>query len=272
MKKKYPHIFEPITVKRTTIKNRIAMTPMGSNYGEASGEMSNRHMNYYKLRAKGGTGLIIVENANVQYPVGSNGTSQLRIDHDRFMPRLYQLVESLHKEGSTVAIQINHAGASASSARTGVPTVSSSNIPTKDGGEPPRPMTKEEIRETVKKYGEAAKRAQAIGFDAVEIHCGHSYLMSQFISPYYNKRDDEFGGSVENRMRFPRMVLEEVRKQVGPWFPIIVRVSAEERVPGGNELKNTIEYLQYLDEFVDMYDVSAALNPSLHYQIDCKSG
>lgn len=268
MNKRYPHIFEPITIKRTTIKNRIAMTPMGSNYGEASGEMSNRHMNYYKLRAKGGTGLIIVENANVQYPVGSNGTSQLRIDHDRFMPRLYQLVESLHKEGAVVAIQINHAGASASSARTGVPTVSSSNIPTKDGGETPRPMTKEEILETVKKYGEAAKRAQAIGFDAVEIHCGHSYLMSQFISPYYNKREDEFGGSVENRMRFPRMVLEEVRKQVGHWFPIIIRISAEERVPGGNELKDTIEYLQYLDEFVDMYDVSAALNPSLQYQID----
>ena len=162
MKKKYPHIFEPITVKRTTIKNRIAMTPMGSNYGEASGEMSNRHMNYYKLRAKGGTGLIIVENANVQYPVGSNGTSQLRIDHDRFMPRLYQLVESLHKEGSTVAIQINHAGASASSARTGVPTVSSSNIPTKDGGETPRPMTKEEIRETVNKYGEASKQRAGV--------------------------------------------------------------------------------------------------------------
>ena len=84
-----------------------------------------------------------------------------------------------------------------------------------------------------KKYGEAAKRVQAIGFDAIEIHCGHSYLMSQFISPYYNKRTDEFGGSVENRLRFPRMVLEEVRKNVGPWFPIIVRISAEERVPGG---------------------------------------
>ena len=205
--------FEPITIKRTTIKNRIAMTPMGTNYGETSGEMSNRHMNYYSLRAKGGVGLIILENANIEYPVGSNGTSQIRIDHDSFMPRYYQLVENLHKNGATVAIQINHAGASASSARTGMETVSSSNIPTKAGGETPRPMTKEEIMTTVKKYGEAAKRVQAIGFDAIEIHCGHSYLMSQFISPYYNKRTDEFGGSVENRLRFPRMVLEEVRKK-----------------------------------------------------------
>lgn len=268
MKKKYPKIFEPLTIKRTTIKNRIAMTPMGTNYGETSGEMSPRHMNYYNQRAKGGVGLIILENANVDYPVGSNGTSQIRIDHDSFMPRFYQLVETLHKSGSTVAIQINHAGASASSARTGVPTISSSDVPTKVGGETPRPMTREEIEHTVKKYGEAAKRAQDIGFDAVEIHCGHSYLLSQFISPYYNHRTDEFGGSVENRMRFPRMVLEEVRRQVGPFFPIIVRVSAEERVPGGNTLEDTLEYLEYIDEFVDMYDVSCGLNPSLQYQID----
>ncbi|MGF0019710.1 FAD-dependent oxidoreductase [Sporofaciens sp. SGI.106] len=268
MKTNYPKIFEPLTVKRMTIRNRIAMTPMGTNYGETSGEMSNRHMNYYSLRAKGGVGLIILENANVEYPVGSNGTSQIRIDHDSFMPRYYQLVENLHKSGATVAIQVNHAGASASSARTGMETVSSSNIPTKVGGEIPRPMTKEEILTTVKKYGEAARRVQAIGFDAIEIHCGHSYLMSQFISPYYNKRTDEFGGSVENRLRFPRMVLEEVRRQVGPWFPIIVRISAEERVPGGNTLEDTLEYLEYIDEFVDMYDVSCALNPSLQYQID----
>ena len=268
MKKDYPNIFKPLTIKRTTIRNRIAMTPMGTNYGETSGEMSPRHMNYYMERAKGGTGLIILENANVDYPVGSNGTSQIRIDHDSFMPRYYQLVENLHKCGATVAIQINHAGASASSARTGMQTISSSDIPTKAGGETPRPMTKEEILKTVQKYADAAWRVQAIGFDAVEVHMGHSYLMSQFISPYYNKRTDEFGGSVENRMRFPRMVLEEIRKRVGPWFPIIIRISAEERVPGGNTLEDTLEYLEYLDEFVDMYDVSCALNPSLQYQID----
>ncbi len=268
MRKDYPHIFSPLTIKRTTFRNRIAMTPMGTNYGETSGEMSSRHMNYYIERAKGGVGLIIMENANVDYPVGSNGTSQIRIDHDSFMPRYYQLVENLHKCGASVAIQINHAGASASSARTGVQPVSSSDIPTKVGSEIPRPMTKEEILATVKKYGDAAKRVVDIGFDAVEVHMGHSYLLSQFISPYYNKRQDEFGGSMENRLRFPRMVLEEIRNRVGPWFPIIVRISAEERVPGGNTLEDTLEYLKYVDEFVDMYDVSCGLNPSLQYQID----
>lgn len=268
MKKDYPNIFKPITVNRTTFKNRVVMTPMGTNYGEPDGQMSYQHINYYRLRAKGGTGLIIVENANVDFPTGSNGTSQIRIDHDSFMPRLYKLTDTIHDEGGMVAIQINHAGASASSARTGVQPVSASNIPSKDGGEEPRPLTKEEMEVIVKKYGEAAKRAVTAGFDAVEVHCGHSYLISQFLSPIYNKRTDEFGGSLENRARFGRMVLEEVRKQVGPFTPILCRISADEMLPGGNTLEDCLEYLQYFDEFVDVYNVSAGLNQSLQYQID----
>ena len=268
MKKDYPNIFKPITVNRTTFKNRVVMTPMGTNYGEPDGQMSYQHINYYRLRAKGGTGLIIVENANVDFPTGSNGTSQIRIDHDSFMPRLYKLTDTIHDEGGMVAIQINHAGASASSARTGVQPVSSSNVPSKDGGEEPRPLTKEEMEVIVKKYGEAAKRAVTAGFDAVEVHCGHSYLISQFLSPIYNKRTDEFGGSPENRARFGRMVLEEVRKQVGPFTPILCRISADEMLPGGNTLEDCLEYLQYFDEFVDVYNVSAGLNQSLQYQID----
>lgn len=268
MKKDYPNIFKPITVNRTTFKNRVVMTPMGTNYGEPDGQMSYQHINYYRLRAKGGTDLIIVENANVDFPTGSNGTSQIRIDHDSFMPRLYKLTDTIHDEGGMVAIQINHAGASASSARTGVQPVSSSNVPSKDGGEEPRPLTKEEMEVIVKKYGEAAKRAVTAGFDAVEVHCGHSYLISQFLSPIYNKRTDEFGGSPENRARFGRMVLEEVRKQVGPFTPILCRISADEMLPGGNTLEDCLEYLQYFDEFVDVYNVSAGLNQSLQYQID----
>ena len=107
------------------------------------------------------------------------------------------------------------------------------------------------------------------GFDAIEIHCG-SFLSDE--SVYFpvlpTKEPDEFGGSVENRLRFPKMVLEEVRKNVGPWFPIIVRIFCGRAVPGGNTLEDTLGYLEYLDEYVDMYDVSCGLNPSLQYQID----
>ncbi|MDO5411424.1 MAG: FAD-dependent oxidoreductase [Lachnospiraceae bacterium] len=268
MKSKYKHIFEPLSIKHMTLKNRIVMTPMGTNYGEQNGEMSFLHINYYEQRAKGGTGLLIVENASVDSPQGSNGTTQLRIDHDNYMPRLFKLCETVHKHGSCIAIQLNHAGASAQSARTNMQPVSASDIPSKAGGEIPRPLEKEEIYNIVKKYGEAARRAQISGFDAVEIHAGHSYLISQFLSPLTNKRTDEFGGSPENRARFARLVIEEVRRQVGPFFPIFCRISADEFMEGGNTLEDTLEYLQYFEKEVDVFDVSCGLNGSIQYQID----
>lgn len=268
MKSNYPHIFEPFTVRRMTMKNRIMMTPMGTNFGEQTGEMSFLHINYYELRAKGGTGLLMVENASVFSPQGSNGTTQLRIDQDNYIPRLFLLCEKVHKHGACIGVQINHAGASAISSRIGMQPVSSSDVPSKEGGEVPRPLEKEEIYEIVKKYGEAAKRAQTAGFDCVEIHCGHSYLISQFLSPVMNKRTDEFGGSPENRARFAKLVIEEVRRHVGPFFPIFVRISADEFVEGGNTLEDTLDYLQYFQEEVDVFDVSAGLNQSIQFQID----
>ena len=268
MKNDYPHIFSPLTVKNMTIKNRIVMMPMGTNYGEQNGEMSFLHINYYEQRAKGGTGLIIVENASIDSPQGSNGTTQLRIDHDNYLPRLFKFCENIHRYGTKIAIQINHAGASAISSRINMQPVSASDVPSKEGGEITRPLSREEILHIVKKYGEAAKRAQTAGFDAVEIHAGHSYLISQFLSPITNKRTDEFGGSVENRTRFCRMVIDEVRKQVGPFFPIMLRLSADELMEGGNTLDDTLEYLDYLQEEVDIFDVSCGLNGSIQYQID----
>lgn len=124
----YPNIFNPLNVKTMTLKNRIVMPPMGTNFGEQNGEMSFLHIQYYEQRAKGGTGLIILENASVDSPQGSNGTTQLRIDQDNYIPRLFKLCESVHKHGSCIAIQINHAGASAVSSRTGMQPVSASDI------------------------------------------------------------------------------------------------------------------------------------------------
>ena len=268
MKSKYQHIFSPMTIRHMTVKNRIVMMPMGTNFGEQNGEMSFLHINYYEQRAKGGTGLLIVENASVDSPQGSNGTTQLRIDSDNYIPRLYKLCENVHKHGACIAIQINHAGASAMSSRIGMQPVSASDVPSKEGGEIPRPLTKEEILHIVRKYAEAARRAQICGFDAVEIHAGHSYLISQFLSPIYNKRTDEFGGSAENRTRFAHMILEAVRKQVGPHFPIFLRISADELMEGGNTLEDTLAYLECLEKEVDVFDVSCGLNGSIQYQID----
>ncbi|AWE42896.1 MULTISPECIES: FAD-dependent oxidoreductase [unclassified Actinobaculum] len=261
-------VFQPLTVKTMTIPNRIVMPPMGTNFATTTGELTDEHFAYYQERARGGTGLIIVENVCVDYPVASNGFTQLRLDSDRFLPRMFTFTEEMHRLGACVGIQINHAGASADPKKTGVPNISSSDVPSKDGMPVPIPMTKEDIKQAVKAYGETALRAKKAGFDMVEIHGGHSYLLDQFLSPRYNKRTDEYGGSPENRARIVTEVLQEVRKAVGEVFPVCIRLSADELIEGGNSLEDTLELASYFAEYVDIFNVSSALNYNLQYQID----
>ena len=260
MKNNFPHVFSPLTVRGMTLKNRVVMMPMGSDFAGHDGELSDEHIKYYELRARGGTGLIMVENVCVKYPEGSNGTTQLRLDKDCYIPRLFTLTEACHRQGALMGIQINHAGASAMSSRIGMQPVSASRFPSKAGGEIPRGLSKEEIESIAKDYGTAAKRAVNAGFDVVEIHAGHSYLISQFLSPTTNDRTDEFGGSAKNRARFCRMIIDEVRKAVGPRVPISLRLSVDELVEGGNTVEDCLEYLEYLNDEVDIYDTSAGLN------------
>lgn len=268
MKNNFKHIFSPLKVRGMVMPNRVAMMPMGSDFAGHTGELTDEHIKYYELRARGGTGLIIVENVCVKYPEGSNGTTQLRIDKDCYIPRLFNLTEACHRYGACIGVQLNHAGASAMSSRIGMQPVSASTLPSKPGGELPRPLTREELESIAKDYGTAARRAVNAGFDMVEIHAGHSYLISQFLSPTMNDRTDEFGGCAENRARFCRMVIDEVRKAVGPMIPISLRLSVDELVEGGNTVDDCLEYLDFLNDEVDIFDTSSALNPSIQYQID----
>ena len=264
----YKNLFEPIEINGLTWENRLVMTPMGTNFGEQNEEMSFLHMDYYERRAQGGYRLLIVENACVKYPEGSNGTTQLRIDADNYIPRFYKLCETIHQYGTKIAIQLNHAGASAVESRIGMQPVSASNLPNKECGAIPRKLSVEEIYSIADDYATSAKRAQTIGFDAIEIHAGHSYLISQFLSPLTNDRTDEFCGNIENRARFAKIIVEKVRKVVGPRFPVIIRISADEFLDGGNILEDSIEWLKYFLKEVDMIDVSAGLSDSIHKQID----
>ncbi len=269
MNNKYSNLLSPITINGMTLRNRTVMPPIGSNFATVSAEVSEEMIKYYELRAKGGTGLIIVENACVDFPMGTNGTKQCRIDDNQYVPGLYTLVERLHAYGAKVSIQLNHAGASAFALRlNGVQPVSSSNIPSKTGGAVPRPLTVEEMKEIARKYGEAAARAQLAGFDSVEIHGGHSYLLNQFLSPLFNNRTDEFGGSAENRARFAVMVIESVRNAVGPRFPISIRISADDMIKGGNTLEDSLELMKYMQEKVDFLNISIAQNDNLYLQHD----
>ena len=194
---------------------------------------------------------------------------QLRIDNDQYIPRLFKLTETLHKHGACVSIQLNHAGASAYAYRLeGQTPLSSSTTPSKKHGNIPRPMTHEEIYHAVEKFGDAAERVRRAGFDCVEIHAGHSYLISQFLSPLFNKRTDEFGGSVENRTRILSLIVDKVRACVGPRFPVSLRISADDFLKGGNTLEDSLRILELCQEKVDIINVSAAQNDNLNLQID----
>ena len=264
----YRHMFKPLTVKSMTMKNRIVMTPVATNCADHTGDVTPSQMKFYELRAKGGTGLIIVECASVYSPQGALRTNQLRIDHDSYVSKLFKMCETLHKYGTKVAITLNHAGAAAPMSVTNIQPVSASDLRTSMDGDVPRPLEKPEIEKIAKKYGEAAHRAVMAGFDAVEVEAGHGFLINQFLSPLFNDRTDEFGGSPENRARFAKMVFQEIREAVGPSFPIIARISADELTAGGNTLEDTLEQMQYYIDEVDMIDVSAGSSVALQYVSD----
>ena len=266
--KNFRKLFEPYTVKSMTLRNRIVMTPIGTNFAEHTGEVNERIIDYYKQRAKGGTGLITIEAASVYSPQGASGAYQLRIDHDNYIPGLYRLCESIHDCGSKVSILLNHAGSAANGKMTNIQPVSASDIPSRVGGDIPRALTTDEIYTIVNKFAEAAKRAVTAGFDAVEIQAGHGYLLNQFLSPTTNDRTDEFGGSKENRARFTTLVLKAVRETVGENIPIFLGISADELAEGGNTLDDTLEIVEYFKDYVDVFDVSAGLTCSIQYQYD----
>ena len=266
---KYPHIFQRLDVKSLHLKNRIGMPPIGSNFAALDGSIREEHIDYYRRRAEGGVGLIIVENVCVDYPLGTNGTTQLRLDDDQYIPGIHKLTETLHRYNTGLSVQLNHAGSGAYLGRlNGADMVSASAVPAKKGMKCPRPLTVSEIEAITECFAQSARRAKQAGFDAVEIHAGHAYLLSQFLSPHYNQRTDAFGGTAENRARFPRMVLQAVRAAVGRDFTIGMRFSADEFVPDGNNLDDTLHTLEFLADEVDIFNVSAGLMDSIWYTMD----
>lgn len=266
--KNFRKLFEPYTVKSMTLKNRIVMTPIGTNFAEHTGEVNEKVIEYYKQRAKGGASLIIIEGTSVYSPQGAAGSYQLRIDHDTYIPGLYRLCEIVHEYGSKISILLNHAGAAANGRLTNIQPVSASDIPSSADGDIPRPLTTDEIYTIVDKFAQAAKRAVTAGFDAVEIQAGHGYLLNQFLSPLTNDRTDEFGGSKENRARFTTLVLKAVREAVGENVPIFLSISADELAEGGNTLDDTKEIVEFFKDYVDVFCVSAGLTCSIQYQND----
>lgn len=254
----FPHLFSPLDIKGLQLKNRVVMAPMGNRYPSYYYQVTQRLRDYYAERAKGGAGLIIVQFTCVA-PEGRGSFYLTGLWDDSFIPGLRALVEDIHEAGAKVAVQLAHAGAAGRSLFTGTRPVAPSAIALK-GGEMPKALSVSEIEELVESFGQAARRARDAGFDAVEFHAAHGYLLNQFLSPLWNQREDRYGGSLENRARFLLEILARTRQLLGESFPIMVRLCADEFLPGGISLSEGCATARLLEAAgVDVLDVTAGI-------------
>ncbi|BER92408.1 FAD-dependent oxidoreductase [Atrimonas thermophila] len=262
---KYPNLFSPLTIKKVELRNRIVMPPMATNLGSAFGEVTSELIEYYRLRAAGGVGLIIIENAQVDMYQGRSLTSQIAVDDDKFLAGLKALAEAIHVEGAKTFLQIQHGGRQCTPSTTsGLQPVAPSPIACKFLGVEPRELSTDEIKSLVDKFVQAALRAKLAGFDGVEIHAAHGYLINEFLSPYTNKRSDEYGGSFENRLRFLDEIIDGIRQLTGEDFVVGVRLSVDEFVPGGIDLEQGKAIAKHLEEKgIDYLSVSCGIYESV---------
>jgi len=259
-----PSLLSPLSFAGLTLRNRIAMPPMFSGFATPRGEATDRIVEYHRVRAEAGTALIIVEHTYV-HPWGRIGDAQMGVHEDAMIPGLARLAEAIKREGAVACLQLAHAGASTTSAVVGRPPLGPSSMrhPFDSDADAAEAMTIAEIREVVAAFGDAAARAKAAGFDAVEIHSAHGYLLSQFLSPLTNHRDDEYGGSEENRRRLHLEVLAEVRARVGAAYPVFIRLGVHDEAPGGLQLNEAVRAARRLAESgISLVDVSGGLQGS----------
>ncbi len=248
-------IFEPLRVKSMEIPNRVGMPSMHLHF-TPNGSVTDKLVNFYRERARGGVGLIVVGGCSINDTAG--GSMLIGINDDKFIPGLKRLTSEIHRVSETkVAAQLYHAGRYAYSLFIGKQPVAPSPIPSKLTGETPHQLTVEEIRAIEDDFAEAAYRAKRAGFDAVELLFSAGYLVSQFLSPLTNRRSDDYGGSLENRARFGIEVIGKVREAVGDYFPIIIRQGGSDFVRGGNTSDEIIEAVKlFVGAGVDMINVT----------------
>ena len=257
----FRNMFSPIKIGTVQIKNRFATPPMGNNFANTDGSLSERSKAYYGARAKGGFGLITIEST-VVYEKAKGGPRKPCLFSDSTVDSFKMVADEFHKYGAKVSIQLQHAGPEGNSKLTGYPLQAASPIPAALGREVPEAISREELYHLIECYGDAAARAQKAGIDMVEVHCAHGYLVSTFVSARTNNRLDEFGGCFENRMRLPRLIIENIRKKTGGTLPILCRINGSDDVDGGQSAQDAAAFAAYLEEEcgVDGIHVSRAVH------------
>ncbi len=244
---KYAALFKQGKIGEVKIKNRLVMPPMVRNYADLEGRVTDRYIAHIERVASGGVGTMIIEASYIR-PDGKGFRNQLGIYDDTAISGLSKLVEAAHRHGAAIGIQLYHGGRQSSKAVSGFQPVAPSAIADPVVGEKPRALTVKDIGELVQAFGEASERAKKAGFDFVELHAAHGYLINQFLSPFSNTRTDGYGNDADGRRRFLMETLEEIKRRVGGSFPITVRLSADELVEGGLRVRDTVTTARILEK------------------------
>jgi 2,4-dienoyl-CoA reductase-like NADH-dependent reductase (Old Yellow Enzyme family)/thioredoxin reductase len=256
----YPHLFSPIQLGNLELSNRIVHVPTDISSSHADGEVSERDIHHHADIARGGAGFIIVGATTPDMKTGRPTVTCLVADGDNYIPGLARLAEGMHRYGAKCAVQLQHPGRQCAIPRYNTlgATDRVLKLPWSAGheiiyenadekGKEIREASISEILELVDLFSEAAWRVKQAGFDAVELHAAHGYLLSEFMSPFLNMRTDRFGGSLENRMRFPLAVVDSIQKKCGKSFPLLVRYSFDEWCEGGRGLEEGLEIAKILE-------------------------
>jgi 2,4-dienoyl-CoA reductase-like NADH-dependent reductase (Old Yellow Enzyme family)/thioredoxin reductase len=275
MGSKYEHVFEPIRIRGVDFKNRLEMAPPSPNLADREGRVTTEFVNLFRSFARGGAAVIHVGNSVVDIREACDEERQLDLGTDACILPLTRFVEMCHGFGTLASLEINHNGKDSDPDKTGQPAFSPSSIipsselwRSKAHGRNPVPtkeMDHKKIKETVELYAMAAYRCKRAGFKMCMIHGGHGNLISQFASLLYNKRTDDYGGSLENRARFAIEVLDRVRELCGEEFVIEYRISADEIHPDGMHFEETLRFIELIQDKVDILHVSAGLHGEFEY-------
>ena len=271
--KYYPNLFSPIQIGNMLVPNRIAMVPTDISSSNADGSINQRVITYHEQIAKGGCGFIIIGATTPDKATGRPTVTCVAADEDPLIPGLANLAEAIHRYGAKCAVQIQHPGRQAAWPRKNLMSASDHvlDVPGSAGheviyaesiaqGKSIRAMTVEEIYDLIEKFGEAAWRVQQAGFDSVELHAAHGYLIAQFMSPFVNKRNDRFGGSFMGRMRFTMEIVTRIQMKCGKDYPLGIRYSGDEWIEGGRRLDETVRVAMLMEEMGLAYvDISAGI-------------
>ena len=283
MAQMFKYLFSPLAIGRITVPNRISFSAHLTNFAE-EGLPSERHVFYYAARARGGTGLIITEEQSV-HPTDRAYEKSIEAFKPEVIPRFKEITRAVHEYETRIFAQINHNGQQCDGSLSRLPVWAPSPVPDVLFRETPKEMEVEDIQEVIQYYCRSALHVREGGFDGIELQFSHSSLARQFMSPLTNLRQDEYGGSLDNRIRFPSQIIEAVRAAVGSDFTLGVRLCADEMIPGGLTLENTKEIAQRLEasgriDFVDLslatfynlYLVGGTMHTPLGYAVPLAAG